>query len=296
MSPEHQKGFNTDGRRFVTMEKPCGVFENMKSVQVIENGEIYLGIEAFFEDACSKARIAYKIYKNTDDVDIDVNVYMGDIDRMIKLRVPMALEGELVGQTSFGTVPLFTDGRENVAHRFIAMNNGDRCVALMNRDVYGSHYESGSLYMSLVRGVTYCAHWGGDPLIPKDKFTKKVDQGENNYSFRLTVGKRETLERRTLEFTQKPYAQNIFPVPAETKGKKPFDFKLGDEIITLVTLKKKDQTKDAFIFRLLNNTEGAVDTYLEVNGERIDLSFGKYEVKTVVYENGSLTESYELLI
>ncbi len=296
MSPEHQKGFNTDGRAFRLMEKPSGVFESMKSVQVTENGDICLCIEAFFEDACSKARIAYKIYKNTDDVDIDVNLYLGDINKMIKLRLPVAVDGELIGQTAFGTVPLFTDGRENVSHRFVALDGGERCVALMNRNVYGSHYENGSLYMSLVRGVSYCAHWGGEQLIPTDKFTKKVDQGENNYSFRLTVCKRESLERKTAEFVQKPYAQNIFPVPADVSDKKAFDFRLGDEVVTLAALKKMDNTHNTFVFRLLNNTAGKVDTYLEVNGRRIDLSFGKYEVKTVICENGELNESYELLI
>ena len=133
-------------------------------------------------------------------------------------------------------------------------------------------------------------------MIPADRFTKKVDQGENNYSFRLTVQPREALERKTAEFVQKPYAQNIFPVTAITKDKKPFDFKLGDDVISLAALKKMDQTKDAVIFRLLNNTADSVDTYLEVNGQKIDLSFGKYEVKTVICENGELTERYELLI
>jgi hypothetical protein len=50
------------------------------------------------------------------------------------------------------------------------------------------------------------------------------------------------------------------------------------------------------IFRLLNNTPDAVESFIEINGTRLDLSFGKYEVKTVVYDGGALSESYELLI
>ena len=59
---------------------------------------------------------------------------------------------------------------------------------------------------------------------------------------------------------------------------------------------KKAYGKDAIIFRLLNNSSQNVDSYIKINGECLFLSFGKYEVKTVVYENGSLTESYELLV
>ena len=283
-------------KSFVLSKAPDGVFKGMRSVQVIEDGEIYLGIEAFFEFESTRARIVYKIYKNSDDVDIDVNLYMGDINKIVKLKVPFAVTGELIGQTAFGTEPLFTDARENVAHRFVALDTGDSCLALLNRDVYGSHYENNTLYMSLVRGVTYCAHPIGErQLIPNDRFTKKIDQGENNYSFRLTVTPRNGLERKTAEFVQKPYALNIFPVPMEMDGYAPLDISLGDGIISMPTVKKA-YGRDAVIFRLLNNTPGGVETHISVNGQTLPLTFGRYEVKTVLYENGKLTESYELLI
>ena len=286
----------TNERKFATSQKPDGAFKGMHSVQVVEDGDVYLGVEAFFECDNTRARILYKIYKNNDDVDIDVTLYMGDIDKIIKLKLPIATSGELIGQTAFGTDTLFTDARENVAHRFVAVDLGDECVALLNRDVYGSHYENGSLYMSLVRGVTYCAHPIYDrELIPSDKFTKKIDQGENNYSFRLTVAPRERLERKTAEFVSKPYALNIFPIPAESVADKEFDVKLGDGVVSLATLKRA-YGRDAVILRLLNNTQNAVETYVEVCGKRLPLAFGKYEVKTVVLEQGKLSESYELLI
>lgn len=285
----------TNEKSFVTSAAPDGAFRGMKSVQVIEDGDIYLGIEAFFACDCTRARILYKIYKNNDDVDIDVTLYMGDINRIVKLKLPLATEGELIGQTAFGTEPLFTDARENVAHRFIAVDRSGSCLALLNRDVYGSHFENNSLYMSLVRGVTYCAHPIGErQLIPTDRFTKKADQGENNYSFRLTVTPRAGLERKSAEFVQRPYGLNIFPIPSAVEGKE-LDISLDGDVISMPTVKKMDG-RDAVIFRLLNNTPESVGTCLQVNGQRLPLCFGKYEVKTVVYENGALTESYELLI
>ena len=59
---------------------------------------------------------------------------------------------------------------------------------------------------------------------------------------------------------------------------------------------KKMYGKNAIIFRLLNNTENRIDTYIKVNDVSLNLSFGKYEVKTIVYENDTLTESYEMLV
>jgi hypothetical protein len=70
---------------------------------------------------------------------------------------------------------------------------------------------------------------------------------------------------------------------------------LGDSVISMPTVKKAYR-EDAVIFRLENNTPDRVETYLEINGERLPLNFGKYEVKTVVYRDGTLTESYEMLV
>lgn len=286
-------GFNE--APFALSQKPSGVFAGLKSVQIIEDGDIYLGIEAFFEEDNTRARVGYKIYKNNDFVDVDVNVFLGDVDKFVKLKIPVCAEGKLVGQTMFGSEPLFTDGRENVALRFVAVDYGEKSLAVINTNTYGSHYENGALYLSLVRGVSYCAHPILErPILPKDRFTKKIDQGENSFSFRLGVMETRKLERATQEFTQKPYALNIFPTKA-TMEKKVFSAALADDTVSVVTIKKADG-RDAVIFRLLNNTEACVETELCVEGARLPLRFGKYEVKTVLYEKGKLTESNRLLI
>ena len=221
---------------------------------------------------------------------------MSDRDRMIKLKVPTANDGSLIAETAFGTEELYKDSRENVMGRFVAIDSGDRCLAILNRGVYGNHFENGAIYLSLVRGVTYCAHPICDrELIPSDRFTKKIDQGENNYSFRLTVAKRELLLRKTQEFTMSPIALNIFPIKRENATLRDFPVSLSDTSVAITAIKKADG-RDAIIFRLHNNTEDERSTYIEVAGERLLLTFGKYEVKTVLYESGTLKEYYELLI
>ncbi len=283
---------------FVLSDNAAGVFKGLKSVQVIENGDIYLGIEAFFEKDETRARIGYKIYKNNDYVDVDVTVFMGDVDKFIKLKLPVC-EGQLMGQTAFGSEPLFMDARENVAHRFLAIDCGEKSLAVMNTGTYGSHYENGAIYLSLVRGVSYCAHPIRErQLIPTDRFVKKIDQGENNFSFRLAVVPTSRIERATQEFVQKPYGLNIFPTKVAssvTENAKEFSVSLEDEVISVVTIKKADD-KDALIFRLLNNSKNGVETALNVCKNRLPLSFGKYEVKTVVYDENGLREVEELLI
>jgi alpha-mannosidase len=295
MSNEQQKRLGTNEKAFTLSKNPSGVFKNMKSIQVIEDGDIFLGVEAFFGLENTRATIKYKIYKLNDDIDIDVTLFMGDIDKIIKLKVPVLTNSKLIGQTAFGTEELFTDARENVALRFIAFDNNNKSLALINNGTYGSHFENDALYISLVRGVTYCAHPINDrQLIPSDRFTKKIDQGENSFSFRLTVTDTNKLERKAQEFTQKPFALNLFPVPSSNK-EQDFSVSLGDDTISLVTMKKADG-KNATIFHLLNNSNDEIKTSISVNSTTLPLNFGKYEVKTVVYENGELREEKMLII
>lgn len=296
MGKDQLSRLGTNGQPFELSKTPSGVFEKMKSIQVIEDGDIYLGVEAFFEKDNTKARIGYKIYKNNDYVDVDVTLFVGDIDKIVKLKVPVCVEGNFVGQTAFGTESLFVDARENVAHRFVAVEYGQKALTLMNNGVYGNHFEDGAIYMSLVRGATYCAHPILDrELIPSDRFTKKLDQGENTYSFRLGVLDRDHLERATQEFVQKPYGLNIFPIASENKDVTEFNVFLEDNTVSVAAMKKVDK-EDAILFRLFNNTENSVETAINVNRKRLPLAFGKYEVKTVIYKNNNMYELIELII
>ncbi len=280
---------------FSLMEKPDGMFEGMKPIQVIEDGDIYLGVECFFKKENTRIRVEYDIYKTNPYIDVKVDVFAGDANKLIKLSLPVAVDGEYVGQTCFGTEPLYMDGRECVSQRFVALRNGKDCLALINDTAYGSSFRNNEISVSLIRTATYCAHPIEDrQLIPIDRYVKKIDMGESNFRFRLTAANEDELERLATEFCQKPYVCNVFPI--ERDGvMDDFSLSIADENIVLITMKKR-YGKDSFILRLLNNSLDSKTTTLTLNGAEITLSFGKYEAKTVEYSDGKLTEHYELLL
>ena len=296
MQAFQQKRLGENEKPFALSEKPSGPFEGLKSVQVIEDGDVYLGIEAFFEKDNTRARIGYKIYKNNDYVDVDVTLFLSDINEIVKLKIPVCQSGKLIGQTAFGSEELFTDARENVSHRYIAID-GDECFAVFNNCVYGSHYENGALYISLARGVSYCAHpIPGRPIIPADRFVKKIDQGENDFSFRIGVCDRRELSRRALEFVQKPYALNIFPMQTrEVADEKPFSVSLSDKDLVLTVIKNASDGSGV-VFRILNDREAPATSSFTVNGASAELNFAAFEVKTVLYKGGTLVEIDGLMI
>ena len=287
----------TNEQSFTLCEHPDGPFEGLAPLSVIEDGDVYLAMEALFAYEHTRARVLYKIYKNNDLVDVDVTLFLGDINRFVKLKVPFSVQGKLIGQTVFGTEDLYMDARENVSQRFIALDDGNRCAAILNNCIYGSHFESGALYLSLCRGVTYCAHpIMARPIIPTDRFTKKIDQGESAYSFRLGIFARNELENAAQTFNHKPYVLNVFPTGSAHPETKPFSVNLGNDAVSLVTLKRKDDTCDTYVLRLFNNTPDAQSGTLCLCNAALPLVYTPYEVKTVLYKDGTLTEAEQMLI
>ncbi len=290
------KAMGKNPSEFKLMEKPDGVFEGMQPIQVIEDGDIYTGVECFFKNGNTRIRVEYDIYKLNSAIDIKLDIFSGDINKMIRLSLPYKNDGEYIGQTMFGTEPLYQNGKECVAQRFVAIKDkSGECLALFNKGTYGSMCKDAVISMSLLRTATYCAHpIETRELIPTDRYVKKIDIGESNFFFRLDVVNENELERKANEFCQKPYACNVFPIETDVKPLN-FDLKIEDKNIVLITMKKKYQD-NSFILRFLNNSPERKKCNLVLNHKKITLNFGKYEVKTVLFDFEKLSESPEILI
>ncbi len=291
------KGIGENEQPFMLESKPGGPFENLESIQVIENGDIYLGIEAFFIKDNTRARILYKIYKNDDAVDVDVNLFMNDINRIVKLKVPSAVKGELIGQTAYGENKLFTDGRENAALRYVSVKSGEKSFAVINNCTYGSSYKDNSIYINLVRGVTYCAHPIFErPIIPADRYVKKIDQGENDFSFRIVAADTSEIGQLAQRFNQKPFAINAFPLQSGTDNtvqERPVY--INNEAVTLEALKLSD-SGNGYVARLFNNTDKNQTAEITLFGNTERLDFCGYEIKTLICSDASVKVSENIVI
>lgn len=94
----------------------------------------------------------------------------------------------------------------------------------------------------------------------------------------------------------KPFAINIFPTEYHIP-ENDIEFNLSNKEIELVTLKQRDRGND-YVMRLFNNDENIKKATLSLGRASIDLSFNKFEVKTIVYNpiNNALTEIEEMII
>jgi len=284
---------------FTLMGIPDGPFNPGASVRITEDGEVFTSVEAFFICAATRARVEYIIYKNDPAVDVKVDIFMNNADKMVRLALPLTLYGEYIGQTVFGTEPLYKDGRECVAQRFTALcdENGEKCAVLLNRGTYGSSFKDGVLSMTLVRGAAYSALPIGErPIVPIDKYVKRIDMGERNFEFRFTVADMKSLDRLAQEFNQRPYACNVFPVESGIKANVEFSLEYSDKDIILSALKKKAGSDNEYVIRLYNGSDCSKNVVFSFGDDNVELTFGKFEVKTLVYSENKLSESEMMII
>ncbi len=284
-----------NGRTLELLSEPNGVFEGMKPVQIIEDGEVYLEAEAFFGLGLTRVRIGYKIYKSGTAVDVAVNVFSNEPSRAIKVSLDCG-EGTYEGEQIFGKEALFDDGRECIAQNFVALRKADGSyLEIVTRDNYGSSYRNGKVSLTLVKTATYCAHpQENRPLLREGIFIPKIDQGQRDFAFRLDVTDEASLKRIADAFTETSYALNVFPTVDE-KTDNGFTLSKQNGNISFITLKKAVQT-DGYLMRLQNCAESPAEDTVTFGDCSLTLHFDRYEVKTVVYRDGTLTEIREMLI
>ena len=159
---------------------------------------------------------------------------------------------------------------------------------------YGCSIEDGKLYITLLNGSVYCAHPVADlPIIDETRFNHYIDLGRHEYTFRLEVCKESELDRKATAFTQKPYALNFYP-HGEGEKKETAAIALSNENITLSAFRK--MAMDTYMVRLVNNFKCEADCACTVFDQSLNLSFGKYEVKTLLYKDGKLQEQESMLV
>jgi alpha-mannosidase len=262
------------------------------SLRVIERGDLLTTIESFYNTGKSDVRVAYTMYKDFDYIDVTVNVYWNDAGKGLKLEIPLAEVDKFIGQTSFGT-QTYTQNLEECSQRFVGVEMGDKVLAILKDGTYGCSIEDGKLYINLLNGSVYCAHPVGElPIIDPDIFNKYIELGRHEFRLRLMVCDRERLESEAQKFVERPYALNFYP-HGEGKIHETAPVTISDDTVTLSCFRKT--AEDTFMVRLFNNTSYEKKCKVTVFGENLNLSFGKYEVKTLLYRNGKLVEHDSML-
>lgn len=268
----------------------------LQSVRVIEEGEVRTVIEALLEYGRSVVCLTYKLPKFGTQVEINVRVFWNEKDKLLKLSLPTLLDQPVyLGQTIYGVQTLPTDGTEAVAQKWVALvsHTSDLAVTLINDGTYGSDCRNHVIRPTLLRGTGYTAHPILDrPIMPSDRFSPRIDQGERLFTFWLNAGsaqERLTLvDREAQALAEFPYALSFCPSGEGEMPKVPFH--MDDEAI-IMTAFKKAEDGNGYIVRLFEPT-GFVRTtrlYFQAQGSEQVLAFTPFEVKTLRLDPETMT-------
>jgi alpha-mannosidase len=276
----------------------------LESVRVIEDGAVRTVVEAVFRYGDSFVCQRYKLPKRGAEIEVEVRVFWNEKKKMLKLSIPTTLtDADYLGQTAYGVEKLLTNGQEVVAQKWVGLfeeaagPEQGRALTCINDGVYGSDCRDGEIRLSLLRSPGYSAHPIGErPVMPQDRFSSHIDQGERLFSFRINAGntmeRLAHVDREALAHHEKPFALSFFPSGLGVDCKPVVT--LEDDVVQMTALKKAEDG-NGWIIRLYNPTGAARTTRLAFpvwDGIGFDVALGCFEVKSfrLLEATGAMSE------
>ncbi len=262
----------------------------ISSVRVIEYGTVRTVIEASLCYNNSFMLISYKIPATGTELEVEVRVTWNEKDKMLKLSLPLAFEASNShAQTAYGFHALPMNGDEAIAQKWLTASSTttDNALLVIDDSTYGCDVTNKELRLSLLRSSAYSGHPINDrDIVPQDRFTARIDQGERIFKFWINGGSvakiSQHAERAALNKNEQPVALSFFPSGhGQPVSQGPVLH--GDHTI-IMTACKKAETEDALIIRLYNGSAKTAQTALtiaETNILSTEISFNKFEVKTL---------------
>lgn len=233
----------------------CRVKDELAPVRIIEDGEVYTGVEALYTAENSNAVLQYRLYKKQPFIDLKVTVEFAEKNKLVRVKIPVPSAFE--NGKAFGDGPFICEDKPSVEicyQKWLGVKKSDgEIFAVINDGVYAGKVENGYIHLTLLRGAGYCFHPIGEEkeVYPQDRYLPRIDCGRYTYKLRLFTGKVFEVCEQAESFNLPPYAVNIFPVGAKGNAKSNdcTRFSVDGEVILSAF---KSSEKGRFVARVYN--------------------------------------------
>ena len=290
MSEAELKSLGKNPVEFCLMDKvQAGVFfgntQEVAPVRLIEEGEIYTGVEALYKAGETNAVLQYKLYKNQPYTDIKVIVEFAEKNKLVRLKIPMP--GAYADGVTVGDGPFVWEQKpenEITFQKWVGVKKREKIFAVINDGIYAGKVENGYIYLTLLRGAGYCVHPIPErDLYPKDRYLPRIDCGRYVYNIRLFEDGIYEVNKLAEEFNQPPYAINVFP----TGGKKIACSSIG-VVGRVIVSAIKPREKGGYVLRIYNPNETTEIFAVNFEGKTIEERAPGRAVVSIVCEDNSL--------
>jgi alpha-mannosidase len=251
--------------------------EKTPSVRVVEDGDVYIQIQAFFAYKTSTAVVEYMIPKNGIYVDVNILMYSNLPNKLIKYSINTTFEGDTVGEAPFGCDNMFSDGRESVFQKWCGIKTENKRLYVLNKGTYGGSFDKSSIKLSLLRTPIYSAHpIKKRQIAPHDRFVKHIDMGERQFSFRIIAT--DDVCTQAQIYNESPRVLSFFPSgDGEPKGSA---VEISDPSVLLTSMRTDG---DKYVMHLYNSSDNEKDVRISLNliNKSFDVTLGAHEVKII---------------
>ena len=268
-------------------------------VRIIERGPVRTIVEALLQWNHSAACVRYVLPAEGAEIGLELRVFWNEKDAMLKLAVPTPFaDGSCLGQVAYGIEDFGRRQGELIAQAWTAVLSKDRSRALtvINDCTYGFDFTGGEIRPSLLRSSAYAAHPTGEgiPIVPQDRFTPRIDQGERTFRFWIQGGPAEkrmaAVSREAQAKNETPMALCYFPGGGGESPRPLYEVE-GEALAAAV---KPEEEGDGLVLRLFQPSGKGGDSLVKWGRPAVDIpvSLGPFEIKTILVDSkGKATET-----
>lgn len=254
------------------------------SVRVIEDGDVRTVVEAVFGLHDSYAYQRYILPKTGTSFEVETGVDWAEKEQYLKLEVDSAGGGKFSGQIVFGREELKSGGREVTYQKWVAADNGDTALSIINDGIYGGSMAGSTIGLTLLRSAAYTASADNTgPAMREIRYAPRMDQGMHIYKFKVMGGASEvisaSIDREALVFNERPYALAHIP---SGKGNAPQTLAEISESTVMLSCFKPALDGNGYIIRLYEAQGKKAETVVKLPfcGVEKKISFSPFEIKT----------------
>ena len=256
----------------------------MSSFRIIEDGEIYTNLEAFYTASNTNAVINYKLYKSKPYVDLKLTVEFSDKNKLVRIKLP--IPSDLATAGAVGDGPYVWEkkpGTEITFQKWVGVKGeGDDVFAVINDGVYAGKVEDGYIYLTLLRGAGHCFHPIYDrELYPQYRYLPRIDSGRYVYNLRIFRGSLSDVFAEAELFNQPPYAVNVFPTGSAIGSIPDKRISVDGNVITSVV---KPRSDGSVVMRFYNPAEREAEFTVHYGEESVTAVAAAHEIVSVVYD------------
>ena len=275
------------GEFHLLCQKEAQEFAGCSNIEVTENGAVRMKVQAIFGYGRSYAVVVYTFSRFLSCFDVDITLFSNDRNVAVKYAfTPLLEKAAFIGQTAFGTQVLETGDKEITFQKWCALNGQNGAFAMMNKGIYAGSSDGNSIRVTLLRTPGYSVHPIKErPLVRDDRFLPHIDMGMRKFSLRM-VPSLDKIDQMAQEYNEEAPALSFFP---SGEGERPAQMlQVSNPNVILSALYSVEPGK--YLIRLYHARDCEGEAEIAFMGIRHRLTFGKFEVKTLLADQKTVTQ------